>query len=182
MAISAQERAQLVTLAQQAVGATVRGEPLPQPEGLSGVLAQQRGCFVTLTNKGSLRGCIGTFSPDRPLGQMIVAMGAAAARDPRFTLDPISPQELDELDLEVSVLSELELTAQPDKLEVGRHGIYVVGRGRAGCFLPEVATDQGWTAAQFLDYCCVSKAGLPAGAWRDPAVKVFLFTSEKFDG
>jgi AMMECR1 domain-containing protein len=53
--------------------------------------------------------------------------------------------------------------------------------GRSGCFLPEVATDQGWDAAEFLSQCCQGKAGLPPDAWRQPGTKVFLFTSEKFD-
>jgi len=59
-------------------------------------------------------------------------------------------------------------------------GIYIVGYGRAGCFLPEVATEIGGDAEMFLSYCCQSKAGLPADAWRDPDVTVYLFTSEKF--
>jgi len=180
MAIPPQERAELVALARGAVAAAVRREPPPRPENLSGILAEMHGCFVTLTNRGNLRGCIGTFAPDRPLGQMIVEMGSAAARDPRFVMDPITPTELDELEAEVSVLSALERTHEPAKLEVGKHGIYIVARGRAGCFLPEVATDMGWTAEEFLTHCCASKAGLPADAWRDPRTQVFLFTSEKF--
>ncbi len=156
---------------------------MPTPASMAGPLGEMRGCFVTLTNAGRLRGCIGTFSPSEPLGKMIVQMGAAAAReDPRFLGDPITAGELAALDVEVSVLSPLELTADPASLRVGVDGIYIVAGGRSGCFLPEVATDQGWDAEQFLSHCCSGKAGLPANAWQDPNTKTDLFPTEKFGG
>jgi uncharacterized protein (TIGR00296 family) len=112
---------------------------------------------------------------------MVVEMGRAAARDPRFFMDRIAPAELDQLTVTVSVLSPLEETTEPEKLELGVHGIYIVSGGRSGCFLPEVATDMGWSVEEFLSHCCQSKAGLPPDAWKDPGTKVYLFTSEKFD-
>ena len=180
MAISSEDRSRLVDLARQAVDATVTGRALPKVANPTGVLAERRGCFVTLTNRGRLRGCIGTFQPDRPLGEMVVQMGGAAARDPRFLGNPVVSYEVPELSVEVSVLSPLEETAEPEKLEVGKHGIYVVQGGQSGCFLPEVATDMRWNAVEFLDHCCAGKAGLPADAWKQPDSKVYLFTSEKF--
>ena len=181
MAISVEERAKLVSLARTAVEAEVLGTLRPPVESAEGVLAEQRGCFVTLTNAGRLRGCIGTFSPHEPLAEMIVEMGAAAACDPRFTIDPITPAELSQLTVEVSVLSPLAETTEPEKLEIGKHGIYIVHGNQSGCFLPEVATDQGWDAEQFLSRCCQGKAHLPPDAWKRPDAKVYLFTSEKFD-
>lgn len=180
MTISAEDRAELVSLARSALAAEVRGGPSPTPASAAGVLGELRGCFVTLTNKGDLRGCIGTFHPNRPLAKMVVEMGRAAARDPRFRSHPITPHEVPELTVEVSVLSPLEPTDRPEELEIGKHGIYVVAPGGSGCFLPEVATDMGWTAEQFLSYCCDGKAGLSPDAWRRPGTKVYLFTSEKF--
>jgi len=179
--VSAEDRAKLVSLARSAVGAAVKGLPLPKGEDAGGLLAETRGCFVTLTNRGQLRGCIGTFRPDRPLGQMVVQMGAAAARDSRFVTNPVTAGELDQLQIEVSVLSPLSETTEPEKLQVGKHGIYVVRGQWAGCFLPEVAVDMGWNAEQFLSQCCSHKAGLPPNAWRMPGTTVYLFTSEKFD-
>jgi AmmeMemoRadiSam system protein A len=181
MPISVEDRAKLVELAKAAIAAEVGGKALPSPEDLPGILGETRGCFVTLTNEGRLRGCIGTFHPDRPLGQMIVEMAAAAANDPRFASNPVTLDELPRLKIEVSVLSPLEETSTPADLQIGTHGIFVVRGGRAGCFLPEVATDMGWNAQEFLDQCCTGKAGLPPGAWRMQGTKVFLFTSEKFD-
>lgn len=184
MPISAEDRSRLVALARAAVEAAVTGKPIPKPQDLAGLLAEPRGAFVTLTNKGRLRGCIGTFHPRGPLGQMVVEMGQSAARDPRFVWDPITPEELPEVTLEVSVLSPLQETHQPfslKELQIGTHGIYIVRGNRAGCFLPEVATDQGWNAEQFLTECCRGKAGLPADAWKMIDTKVYLFTSEKFE-
>lgn len=181
MPLAAEDRATLIQIARAGVRAEVAGTAPAQPPACSGVLAEMRGCFVTLTNRGRLRGCIGTFRPDRPLWQMVHVMGRQAAQDPRFVYDPITPTELEQLHVEVSVLSPLEPTPEPHKLTVGVHGIYVVRGGRSGCFLPEVATDQGWDAAEFLTQCCAGKAGLPPDAWRQPDTKVFLFTSEKFD-
>jgi len=182
MALSAEDRSTLVSLARGAVEAAVVGRPCPSARVAGGVLAEERGCFVTLTNRGRLRGCIGTFRPHAPLGEMVIEMAAAAAtQDPRFTYNPITPAELPELTIEVSVLSPLQETDEPEKLALGVHGIYIVRGGYSGCFLPEVATDQGWGVEEFLDQCCVGKAGLEAGAWRDPETKVYLFSSEKFE-
>ena len=182
MPISERDRARLLELAREAVSAAVNRKRLPVARSPEGILGERRGCFVTLRNDDRLRGCIGTFRPDRPLGEMVVEMAAAAAtRDPRFTLNPITPAELSELSVELSVLSPLEETDRPENLELGKHGIYIVRGGRSGCFLPEVAKETGWGVEEFLDQCCVGKAGLPAGAWREPETKVYLFTSEKFE-
>jgi len=180
MPLSEQEKAELLTLARRGVEAAVRGERLPEPEDPSGVLTEERGCFVTLRTSGRLRGCIGTFRPDRPLGEMIVQMAAAAAtQDPRFTHDRITSDELPEVSVHVSVLSPLTPTDEPEKLVLGKHGIYITRGFQGGCFLPEVATETGWSVEEFLDQCCTGKAGLPPGAWRDPETEVYLFTSEK---
>jgi len=181
MTIPAEDRAELVSLARRTVEAQVTGKPMPPGPARAGVLSEMRGCFVTLTNAGWLRGCIGTFRPDVPLGEMIVEMAAAAARDPRFVTNPVTPGELEELTVEVSVLSPLAQTDQPEKLQIGTHGIYIVRGGRSGCFLPEVATDQGWGPEEFLSQCCAGKAGLSPDVWKQEGTAVYLFTSEKFD-
>ncbi len=180
MTVRQEDRERLMDLARRGVEAAVLRQPLPRPGHLEGLVAEPRGCFVTLTNDGRLRGCIGTFYATEPLALTVVRMAAEACRDPRFLLEPITPDELGELTVEVSVLSELVVTDDPASLEVGRHGIYVVRGRSAGCFLPEVATDMGWSAEQFLCSCCAHKAGLAPDAWRDRATQVYLFTSEKF--
>lgn len=181
MTICPEDRATLVDLARAAVEAEVTGGGRVTIDNPAGVLTEQLGCFVTLTNEGRLRGCIGTFVAQDPLARTVVELGSAAARDPRFFSNPITPGELGELRVEVSVLSQLTETDAPEKLTLGKHGIYIVCGGQSGCFLPEVATDMNWSVQEFLDNCCTHKAALPPGAWRDKDTKVYLFTSEKFD-
>ena len=180
MAVSDKERKTLLKLARESVRSTVTGSPLPAPPEVKGILGERRGCFVTLTNRGMLRGCIGTFHPQKPLVEQIVEMAAAAARDPRFTLDPITPGEVAHLTVQVSVLSELTPIENPLDIELGVHGIYISRGPASGCFLPEVATETGWSKEQFLSQCCSGKAGMNPDAWRDGSAKVYIFTSEKF--
>jgi hypothetical protein len=180
MPLSIEERSQLIALARSAVEAAVRGGPLPAPKDVRGVLDQSRGCFVTLTTGGRLRGCIGTFQPSGRLAEVLPQIAAAATQDSRFVWDPVTAGELPRLDIEVSILSPLEPMKRLEDLQIGTHGVYVVHGRRSGCFLPEVATDQGWDASRFLDECCAGKAGLPPRAWQQPDAKVYLFTSEKF--
>jgi len=180
MAISEEDRKTLLHLARQSVAAAVGRGPAPTPPEPRGLLAERRGCFVTLTNQGRLRGCIGTFRPTKRLGEQVVEMAAAAARDPRFVFDPIGPSELDKLTVQVSVLSELERIENPLDIELGVHGIYITRGAASGCFLPEVATETGWSKEQFLSQCCAGKAGMPPNAWRDGSAEVYVFTSEKF--
>jgi uncharacterized protein len=86
--------------------------------------------------------------------------------------------ELPELSIEMSVLSAMQRTQTPELLQPGVHGVYLRHGGRGGCFLPQVATEQGWGAHEMLSYCCTHKAGLPADAWKDPESEVYLFTAE----
>jgi AmmeMemoRadiSam system protein A len=177
------QRQILLKTAKQAVHAAVRGyQRPPAVSARDPHLLAHRGCFVTLKNGQELRGCIGQFDPDRPLIEMVSRMAvSSAAQDPRFAGDRITPAELPQLYLEISVLSPMEKTDNPLELQLGVHGIYITDGYRSGCFLPQVATETGWTKEEFLDYCCVHKAGLRPGAWRkDPSVRVFLFTAEVF--
>jgi uncharacterized protein (TIGR00296 family) len=105
---------------------------------------------------------------------------ASATSDPRFFADRISASELNQLDIEISVLSPLQKTSEPLNLQLGIDGIYIK-KGRAtGCFLPQVATETGWSKEEFLSYCCSHKAGLAPDAWNDPETEVYLFTAEVF--
>jgi uncharacterized protein len=151
-------------------------------------LATPCGCFVTLKNftrsvggGDQLRGCIGNFVGDKPLVEMVIEMAkASATSDPRFFDDPITPDELPSLDIEISVLSPLKKTNDPLSLRLGIDGIYIKRGPYAGCFLPQVAEETGWTKEEFLGYCCSHKAGLPYDAWKDPKTDVLLFTAEVF--
>lgn len=171
----------LLKTARDTVEAVIKGKLTPKPQSDDSQLNAPCGCFVTLKNHGRLRGCIGQFISEIPLIALVAEMAKASATgDPRFFADPITIDELKQLDVEISVLSPLKKTDDPLSLQLGTDGIYIK-RGRAsGCFLPQVATETGWSKEEFLSYCCAHKAGLPANAWRDPETEVYLFTAEVF--
>lgn len=107
-------------------------------------------------------------------------MAVSASRsDPRFA--PVTREELPDLRIEISVLSELVRIASADlsSIVIGRDGV-VVRRGRVqAVLLPQVATEQGFEAEAFLNAVC-HKARLPRGSWREPETHVFTFTADVF--
>jgi AmmeMemoRadiSam system protein A len=176
----AQKKALLKT-ARDTVKAILTGGALPKPKSSDPELNARCGCFVTLKNQEQLRGCIGQFTSNKPLIDLVVEMAKASATgDPRFFSDPITADELEQLDVEISVLSPLRKTDDPLSLRLGIDGIYIKRGSTSGCFLPQVATETGWSKKEFLSYCCAHKAGLPADAWKDPQTEVYLFTAEVF--
>lgn len=142
-------------------------------------LLQLGAVFVTLTQQdGSLRGCIGSLQPSRPLWQDAAENASSAAvRDPRFP--PVRPLELGELQLEISVLgspSPLQYTDADDliaKLRPGVDGVVLSLRGRRATFLPQV-WEQLPSPERFLSQLC-RKAGLYSGSWREehPVIKTY---------
>jgi AmmeMemoRadiSam system protein A len=176
------QRQTLLGIARETVKATVTGAPLPELQSDDPALTAPCGCFVTLKSRGRLRGCIGQFISDRPLIELVVEMAeASASKDPRFFDHPLTVRDLGNLEIEISVLSPLERTDNPLNLRLGVDGIYIKRGYAAGCFLPQVATETGWSKEEFLSFCCSHKAGLPADAWKDPKTEVYLFTAEVFD-
>ena len=171
----------LLKTARDTVKAVIKGESTENPQSDDPELNAPCGCFVTLKNHGRLRGCIGQFISDSPLIELVGQMAKASATgDPRFFADPISADELDQLDVEISVLSPLQRTDEPLSLRLGIDGIYIKRGHTSGCFLPQVATETGWSKEEFLSYCCAHKAGLPPDAWREPETEVNLFTADVF--
>ncbi len=158
----------------------VRDEPVSTFDSEDPLFNEPRGCFVTLHNHGQLRGCIGQFQPSDCLLKTVREMAVAATRDSRFLSNPLTPAELSEIDIEISVLSPLEKTSDPLSLELGTHGIYIKQGYRSGCFLPQVATETGWNTDEFLSNCCGGKAGLAPDAWKQPDTEIYLFTAEIF--
>jgi len=176
---------QLLALARRSVLAAAQSEAPPSAEGCPGGNEEFFGVFVTLRRDRQLRGCIGTFHPTGALPEVVVEYAACSAiRDTRFA--PVTPAEVDELNIEISVLSPLALAEDPASLEVGKHGVYVkakAGLPRTACFLPQVAVEQKWNAEQFLAALCAQKCRPPLDpdAWRDPdQAEIYLFTAEVF--
>ena len=171
----------LLRLARETVEATVHGTSPPIVRTESEALNAPCGAFVTLKNRDRLRGCIGTFTARGPLHETVREMAAAALQDPRFLTNPVTPEELGAVALEISVLLPLEKVDDPlREIELGRHGIRIDGPDGSGCFLPQVATETGWALEEFLSQCCAGKAGLPRDAWMSPDVMVYRFEAEVF--
>ena len=134
-------------------------------------LNQKCGAFVSLHKHGRLRGCIGHFGEDYPLHEIVAEMARAAAfEDPRFM--PVTKDELDDIDIEISVLTPMRRIKSLDEFELHRHGIYIKKGRRSGTFLPQVADEVNWTKEEFVGHCSQDKAGLGWDGWRDAELYV----------
>ena len=170
----------MLELARGTLEAHLAGRPLPPVPAVAGA-GLKRGAFVTISERGALRGCIGHIAADRDLGAVVREMTVAAAQDdPRFP--PVAPDELPDVALEISVLSEpvpLPPPVESTGIVVGRDGL-IVRRGRhIGLLLPQVAREYRWGAEAFLTATC-RKAGLPPQGWREPGTEVFTFQADVF--
>ena len=171
------EKKELLRIAREAVTAAVRGTDASAVEASRPGLGEARGVFVTLTRDGRLRGCLGYIEPVLPLAQAVAQCAAAAAiRDPRF--DPISPAELPDLEIEISVLSPPRRISDPGLVRVGRHGLILSRGENRGVLLPQVAVENHWSREEFLAQACL-KAGLPKDAWKKGA-DIFIFEALVF--
>ncbi|MEK8022714.1 MAG: AmmeMemoRadiSam system protein A [Candidatus Hydrogenedentota bacterium] len=177
--LSSRDSSLLVEFARASVHAAVTRQPIPPAPALD-ILKQKRGCFVSLHKRDRLRGCIGNFVADVPLAEMIPSMAAAAAlSDPRF--DPVRADELDELSIELSILTPPARISSVREIRPGIDGILIRGaRGKSGCFLPQVATETGWSAEEFVRRCLTEKAGLPADAFIKGEATIEIFQAEIF--
>jgi AmmeMemoRadiSam system protein A len=186
MSLSPADRQYLLKLAREAIACHLRGEgpPLVDLDALSGTLTRDGASFVTLTERWALRGCIGSLEPRRPLVLDVRENAVGAAfHDPRFT--PVSSEELDDLHIEISVLSLPQLLSYdgPDdliaKLRPGVDGVVIERGWNRATFLPQV-----WEKLpdphQFLEHLCL-KAYLPPDAYRHPDLDVYIYQVDKFE-
>ena len=194
--MSPEEKRELLKIARDAIAAAVRSEfpseagwrmrgrgvargskDLPADDkGYRGHLAEPRGAFVTIRIRHELRGCIGYIESTDCLGDVVADVAVKAAlEDPRFP--PLSPEELDQVTIEISILSPLHAIRDIEEIEVGVHGLLMEQGHRRGLLLPQVAGEYGWDRQEFLENTA-RKAGLPAEAWRDPSTTIYAFTAE----
>ncbi len=173
------EKAALRKSAMESIRNHCLGTPVPTSSPpLTASLSEHRGAFVTLHKGQNLRGCIGMIEASQPLDQTVRRMAVQAAfNDPRFT--PLSPAELDEIDIEISVLTPLKRVTDVETIRVGEHGLYIRKGNRAGILLPQVATEQGWNRTEFIEQTC-RKAGLPADSWEDKETEIYAFSADIF--
>ncbi|HWR25384.1 MAG TPA: TIGR00296 family protein [Methanosarcina sp.] len=161
-----------VKLARKTIELFLAGKRLSGPDELgfklSPVFEEKRGVFVTLTENGLLRGCIGHPFPDSTLEEAIMDSAVSAAtRDPRFP--PLEKDELDNIVVEVTILTPPEKIEAPPKelpnlIEIGKHGLIVKQGYCQGLLLPQVAPENDMDAIDFLGHTCL-KAGLSPDAW-----------------
>lgn len=143
------------------------------------VLNREMGAFVTLRKNGQLRGCIGNIIGHGPLYLTVQDMAiASSTQDFRFT--PVIKEELDDIDIEISVLSPLEKIDDPSLIIMGRHGVIVRKGAMSGVYLPQVADETGWDREQFMNSLCAHKAGIPADSWKTGRCDIFVFSAEVF--
>jgi uncharacterized protein (TIGR00296 family) len=175
-----------VRLARTAIKECLKNGRKIEPENLPDIFKEKHGVFVTLNKKKyskELRGCIGRPYPVLPLGEAIILSAINAAReDPRFY--PVELQELDELVIEVTVLTAPKrINAKPgeipDKIMIGRDGLIVSTGMSSGLLLPQVAVEHGFDSAEFLGQTCM-KAGLMPDAWLEGA-QVYSFEGQIFE-
>lgn len=174
-----QARKILFDIARKSVVAAIKKQPAPDFRCDHSDLQQLQGAFVTLKVHGHLRGCIGRFTSDIPLHQLVSQMAASSAtEDFRFEHNRITLSELKDMEIEISVLSAPKPINNPLDFELGKHGILIKNGFRIGCFLPQVATETRWSKEEFLSHCCSSKANLPPDAWKYGDVEICIFTAE----
>ncbi len=141
-------------------------------------LTADAGAFVSLHYEGALRGCIGTSAETTPLYRVVQEMTiAAASRDPRF--DAITEDEVDDVEFEVSVLGKTTPLEDIGTLEIGTHGIIVEAGDHQGLLLPQVAVENKWDQATFVEHAC-TKAGLDKDAWKSDSAQIKIFTAQVF--
>ncbi len=172
------EQQDLLRIARGTIVSYVVSQKVPDITGTpSAGLLLQSGCFVTIKKQGALRGCIGNFVSSQPLYLLVQEMAVSAStRDPRF--HPMKQADLNDFEIDISVLSPLRKAGSVDEIQVGVHGIYIIKGNHRGVLLPQVATENGWHREQFLQQTC-AKAGLLPDAWQGEC-DIYLFTAQVF--
>ena len=178
--LNSREEKELLGIARSTVESYIKTGKIPEFSPAAPALKQPLGTFVTLKENHQLRGCIGQFEPSQPLYKIVQQMAiAAATQDPRFR--PVDTNDLGKLEYEISVLSPLKKIPSADEIVLGKHGVTVSKGFHHGVFLPQVATETGWSKEEFLSELCSQKAGLPENCWKDPEVNLEVFTAQVFE-
>jgi hypothetical protein len=181
--LSFEEGVKAVKLARRAIEKYLN-DKIVLKERYEGVFSEKRGVFVTLRKDKNLRGCIGFPYPYKRLDEAIIDSAiAAATEDPRFP--PVKPKEMDEITVEVTVLTppekiEAKLEELPEHVEIGRHGLIVRRGAFSGLLLPQVAIEYNFDAEEFLSQTCM-KAGLPPDCWLMEGTEVYKYEGQIFE-
>ncbi len=142
------------------------------------IFSRKPGIFITLNKRKMLRGCIGHIIGQEPLSQSLYELAEASAfQDPRFP--GLKHSELEDIEIEISILSEPVKIEHWQDIEPGLHGILIRKGFHQAVFLPQVATEQGWDLTTTLRHLCL-KAGLNSEAYIDEDMEFRIFTATVF--
>ncbi|UCC86615.1 MAG: AmmeMemoRadiSam system protein B [Anaerolineales bacterium] len=176
--LTQERRDELLKLARTTIAEYLETGHISDYETGDPVLARRSGAFVTLRKGDELRGCIGHLFSDLPLYRRVQEMAVAAATsDPRFP--PLTIEELEDVNIELSVLSPLRRVTDTRQIQVGTHGLVIAQAGRQGVLLPQVPVDEGWDLDEFLENLCL-KAGLVQNCWAERPT-LYAFTAVVFE-
>lgn len=183
-ALTDEDKDMLLKLARSSIENELRkGAEVKRPKEISTALKEKHGCFVTLHKRGALRGCIGTIEPVRPLFSNVEENAINSAfKDPRFS--PVTQEELPELEIEVSVLTEPKILEFEDakdlmaKLKPGVHGVILSQGHRSATFLPQV-WEQLPDKKDFLENLCL-KGGMSRSCWKEKETIVRVYEVAHF--
>lgn len=176
--LSDDDKKMLLKIARTTLESRLSGKKDPAFQVQSKSLLEKRGVFVTLKKHGELRGCIGRLVADTPVYEAVSQMAIEAAlHDPRFS--PVDKKELQNLEIEISVLTPFEPVGALDEIEVGTHGLLIRKGFSSGLLLPQVPAEYGWDRKTFLEHTCL-KAGLPAGAYQEKEAQLYKFSAIVF--
>lgn len=179
LGLNDREKDVLKDVVEKTLDSVVHGGPIPKFDDHSGKLGENWGAFVTLNRHGRLRGCIGHIIGTQPLIDTVAQMARAAAlEDPRFK--PVTPDELEDIEFEISVLTPIEKVENLDDIVIGRDGLIITRGYNRGLLLPQVATEYNWDRDTFLSQTCV-KAGLPRDAWKREGTLIEKFSAMVFE-
>jgi len=154
------------------------GLPFEKITTTSTQLKEKSGCFITLKENGTLRGCIGFMTGFKPLYETVPSLAVEAAfKDPRFNC--LKPEEVDKINIEISILSPLKKINSLEEFTLGQDGIIISQGFHQAVFLPQVANETGWNKQEFLEALC-RKANLDLNAYKSPLSHFEIFTAEVF--
>jgi MEMO1 family protein len=172
--LNEREKKVLLHIARVTIEEYLKSDKIPEvtTPDITDKLRTPAGAFVTLNEDNQLRGCIGQFSPDQPLYKVVQEMAVSSAtRDYRFS--KVKPDELSKIRIEISVLTPMRKIQSINEIQLGKHGIYIKKGNSGGTFLPQVATQTGWTLDEFLGHCARDKAGIGWDGWKDAEIYVY---------
>jgi len=183
--LSDEDKKTLLRIARHTIDKYINQGIVPEIDasGFSETLKTPAGAFVTLHENGDLRGCIGTFTPTKPLYLVVQEMAiSASTKDYRFS--KVTSSEIKKIDIEISVLTPMKKINSISEIKLGKHGIYIKKGMNGGTFLPQVATETGWSLEEFLGHCSRDKAGIGWDGWKDAEISVYealVFEESQFE-